>query len=1143
MVKKPKIILELEKHLGISLTYFPTTEGISRIPDYPNSFSLNGATQITMLSLTDCEVPVKILTSLTHLQILILRNCNLSDVSFLSRFHDLTFLDLGRNNIEDISSLRSLIQLKYVNIANNRVFDLSPLYNQCKEINLARINSVNNPLRYPPATIARRGKDAIVKWIDESLQPARDSISACRKSKNTRLDLGNLSITDLSLLPELFECFHLKELMLSNEWGTYRTNGFIEKRHSNNKGMRNNIFHIPAEIGKLQNLEALNVGGDWAAIDGHVNRGRLTTIEPFLELNKLKYLNISNNKIKGILNINSLNKLEEFIANNNFITHIRSHFHLKSLKHLNLSNNLLNNADFLIKTPNAETIDLHSNKISNLYNIRDIVIEKTISDSKWRPNTINIANNPLDVPNMQVIGQGMESVESFFQQYEVEQSVRIPLFKNDDIKIILVGNSDTGKTSLAERLITGKWSDRLPSTHWMEILHWQPKRNDRTYNIRIFDFGGQEYYHDTHYLFFSSQTAYVLLWNQKTNNYDEREIQQLQKDQTKINVAIQGFPIPYWMESIAYHSQKRLTEEDDALFKSLRTDGTLIKSIRFEREHMLSFEANLEELDITFPKENLLKVLQPPNILITQSKVAKAADTFFLDQLQLNAEYPAIFDFASISVKTGRGMDHFENLLFEMIDNMPITTRECLGTWGAIKAAIEKGVEENQREMTLKEFRIYCNHIISGMPEVIGAGEKSTNALYFSIAHTESYARYLNDIGLILYFPDNEHLKDKVFLRQNDVLKKIYEILEGLHILNGKFNQAHILKALKKKKFDEECTTIIELMKHFKIAFLHPSQEGTFIAPLYLPAQPSKSISIFLDDGHQPSYRFLFQGFIHKHIILEFFHLYGQQALRDEHGQQYYYWKNGIVIKDDLTHGIVMVRFINATASAKAYIDVYSLGKNGDKSLLKKITEELERLTLDMNVKKAVTTNGADFVPVDVIHAAEASNQWIFHYNDQYFDLKLFRAHLKNELKMKKIFISYSKADAHYLQQFENHLSALKRNGSISTWNCRQLLPGEKWDGKIKKELEEADIIIFLVSSDFLATDYIWDIEIKYAIDKENANPDAVKVVPIIIRSCVWEDTPLSAYNTAPKKAQVITLSNNLDEAFTDAVRDLKKIL
>lgn len=143
---------------------------------------------------------------------------------------------------------------------------------------------------------------------------------------------------------------------------------------------------------------------------------------------------------------------------------------------------------------------------------------------------------------------------------------------------------------------------------------------------------------------------------------------------------------------------------------------------------------------------------------------------------------------------------------------------------------------------------------------------------------------------------------------------------------------------------------------------------------------------------------------------------------------------------------------------------------------------------------------------------------------------------------MKKVFISYSKSDSASLQKLENHLSVLRRTGAISTWNCRKLLPGDKWDGKIKNELEEADLIIFLVSDDFLATDYIWDIEIARAIERENADPN-IRVVPIIVRSCDWQDSPLGIYNTAPKKAQVISTSNDIDEAWTLVIRELKQIL
>ncbi|WP_240646604.1 COR domain-containing protein [Chitinophaga rhizosphaerae] len=946
-----------------------------------------------------------------------------------------------------------------------------------------------------------------------------------RESKEhqlTFLALNNLGITDLSLLPELFTCTHILYLNISNQ---------LDPEYGS--ALPNNIFHIPPEISQLTKLNSLFINGRWIK-DGQPRSSRIRSFSPFEKLKNLKLLDVSHHQITGKINLTSLKKLEVFSAAKNLVSDVSSHYILRYLNGINLSSNLLKNAGFLKKMPNAERIDLRNNQITNLYEVRDMVLEKGITDEEQLNEGIFIGNNPLDVPNMEVVSQGMEAVKRFFKQYEAERSVRIPPYKNEDFKIVLAGNSDAGKSSLIERLINDKWKDQLPTTHWMEIKRWQPERNNRKYNIRIFDFGGQEYYHDTHYLFFSNNTGYVLLWNKQTNNFDECEIQQVQKNKSEKLISLQGFPLEYWMESITYHVNKKYSEEEAIAIKQYPThepgpptpDGH--PTIRLKSAPGL--------MDI------YMQNVPMPNILVTQSKIAATHQVDFLDQATLKARHPAIFNFTDISAKTGRGMEHFKALLFEMIDTMAIAERECLGTWGAIKEEIENGVKDKDREMSLADFRKFCNHIISLMPEVKNAGLKSTDALWFSLADTQSYARYLNDIGLILYFPDNDFLKDKVFVNQDYVLKKIYNILEGLHGLNGKFDETHVINALDKQEFDKECETIIELMKHFKIVFPHPSQPGTYIAPLYLPARPSKSISIFLDDGHRPSYRFLFQGFIHKHIILEFFHLYGQQALKDEHGPLYYYWKNGIVIRDEPSQGIVMVRFINATATSKAYIDVFSLSKSADKSFLKKITGELERLSADMNVKKAVTADGVNFVPVDVLHAAETANQWIFQHNGIYFDLKLFRAHLKNELKMKKIFISYSKTDAHYLQQLENHLSALKRNGSISTWNCRQLVPGDKWDGKIKSELEEADIIIFLVSADFMATDYIWDIEIKRAIERENENP-GVKVVPIIIRSCAWEDTPLSVYNTAPKKAMVLDLAKNIDEAFTDVVRDLKKIL
>ncbi len=74
---------------------------------------------------------------------------------------------------------------------------------------------------------------------------------------------------------------------------------------------------------------------------------------------------------------------------------------------------------------------------------------------------------------------------------------------------------------------------------------------------------------------------------------------------------------------------------------------------------------------------------------------------------------------------------------------------------------------------------------------------------------------------------------------------------------------------------------------------------------------------------------------------------------------------------------------------------------------------------------------------------------------------------------MQRVFISYSSKDTDYMKELEVRLTTLKREGLIATWHDRKLLAGEEWDAKIKDELKTADVILMLLSPDFLATDYI----------------------------------------------------------------------
>ena len=140
-----------------------------------------------------------------------------------------------------------------------------------------------------------------------------------------------------------------------------------------------------------------------------------------------------------------------------------------------------------------------------------------------------------------------------------------------------------------------------------------------------------------------------------------------------------------------------------------------------------------------------------------------------------------------------------------------------------------------------------------------------------------------------------------------------------------------------------------------------------------------------------------------------------------------------------------------------------------------------------------------------------------------------------------KVFISYSHQDEHYRQELEKHLSILKRNGDIDTWTDRKIIVGENWEGKISTELLNAQIILLLISPDFLASDYCYDVEMKTAIERHN-NKEAI-VVPIILRHCDWSDTPFSSIQGLPINAIPVKEWNDQDKAFLNVVDGIKVLL
>lgn len=142
---------------------------------------------------------------------------------------------------------------------------------------------------------------------------------------------------------------------------------------------------------------------------------------------------------------------------------------------------------------------------------------------------------------------------------------------------------------------------------------------------------------------------------------------------------------------------------------------------------------------------------------------------------------------------------------------------------------------------------------------------------------------------------------------------------------------------------------------------------------------------------------------------------------------------------------------------------------------------------------------------------------------------------------MPSFFISYAHKDEALKDELLVHLAPLVRDTDSRVWDDRKILPGDEFDQEISREMEQAEIILLLISPDFLASRYCYDIEVQRAIEKHVEQ--TARVIPIILRPCDWTNCPLAALLAAPRDGKPITKWSNLDEAFLDVITQIRSVV
>lgn len=142
---------------------------------------------------------------------------------------------------------------------------------------------------------------------------------------------------------------------------------------------------------------------------------------------------------------------------------------------------------------------------------------------------------------------------------------------------------------------------------------------------------------------------------------------------------------------------------------------------------------------------------------------------------------------------------------------------------------------------------------------------------------------------------------------------------------------------------------------------------------------------------------------------------------------------------------------------------------------------------------------------------------------------------------MAKVVFSYSHVDEELRNELEKHLSPLKRMSQIETWHDRRINPGDVFDTQISQNFAEADIVLLLVSPDFIASNYCYDIEMKNSLERHERG-EAI-VIPVILRTCVWEKLPFGKLLAATPDGKPILKYTHIDDGFVEVVNAVSKAL
>ena len=482
-----------------------------------------------------------------------------------------------------------------------------------------------------------------------------------------------------------------------------------------------------------------------------------------------------------------------------------------------------------------------------------------------------------------------------------------------------------------------------------------------------------------------------------------------------------------------------------------------------------------------------------PIIVVLNKQDLKAFD---VDRNRLKDDFPNIAAFVKTDCVTRAGIDELQHCLQDVVGSHTALSDRFPQAWHHLKGHFAD-VEQLPDYQTLAEFRATCANL----------GEDNPN-------RQSTLARTLHALGLIIHYGDDPRLRDTAVLNPEWVTSSVYKLLRAREGADGDdgvlaFEDAqHVLE----REEPEQVHYLINLMRRFELCFPIDGDQSWLVPDLLPKYQPeldptwrTTTEAVRL----QYSYRFLPEGLIAQFITR--LHPLTEDQIR---------WRYGTVLEMEGASGLVQAD------TRERQVEVTVVGDDGPRqrlaslirSQLGQLHGQIRGLTVGQKVELSQHTGV--FTSVTTLEKDEASGAPISAAAtdegtvavDQTSELNRISSPeaRRTDLQRLSAFVSYSHSDSKMLEKLKVNLRVMEAQGYLSTWTDSRILPSGRWDDEIQQELEQADIIIFLVSSNMLASDYIRNVELKRALERRRSNE--TELVGVILEDCSWKAEAFAEY-------------------------------